>query len=153
MIAAEFFGLVGIPDCIFDAVGRLGLRGIFGSGPGSGSVMAFVVPFSGVHPALLHASATSSSGWSQPSPLLDLSFQNFPNAWRHTVCVHSGHSAHFRLIYQPCLSRIRPIIRPAMSCRSGIVKPRFLSSVACFKLAYPPCSRLKYSSNSCLPCP
>lgn len=97
---------------------RLGLRGIFGSGPGSGSTIRRVAPASGVQPFARHASATSSSGCSQPSPLLDLSFQNFPNAWRQTVCVHSGHSAHFRLISatpvcQPCARSSAPPCRAA----------------------------------------
>ena len=152
MSAADTFGLVGIPDCIFDAVGRRGRVGIFGTSFG-GRVRLIVAPVPGFHPLAYHASATSSRGKSHPSPFVDLSPQYFPNAWRHTAMTSAGHASHFRFIYQPCLSRIRPIILPAMSCRSGIVKPRFFKSVACFKLAYPPCSRLKYSSNSCLPCP
>lgn len=68
MIAAETFGLVGIPDCIFDAVGRRGRVGIFGSGPGSGSTIRRVAPASGVQPFAHHAFATPSSGWLHPSP-------------------------------------------------------------------------------------
>ena len=115
--------------------------------------MVFVTPFSGVHPGAYHASATPSIGASHPSPCMDLSFQNLPNTCRHTACVHAGHYSHFRFIYQPCLSRIRPIIRPAMSCLSGMWNPLRFRSAACFSDAMPPCKRRKYSSRSCLPCP
>ncbi len=152
MSAAETFGLVGIPDCIFDAAGRRGRVGIFGA-PSSGRVRLIVAPVPGFHPLAYHASATPSSGWSHPSPHMDLSPQNFPNAWRHTAWTFAGHSSHFRLIYQPCLSRIRPIIRPAMSCRSGMWNPLRFRSAACFSDAMPELMRRKYSSRSCLPCP
>ena len=87
MSAADTFGLVGIPDCIFDAVGRRGRVGIFGASI-SGKVRLIVAPVPGFHPLAYHASATPSRGKSHPSPFVDLSPQYFPNAWRHTVCVH-----------------------------------------------------------------
>ena len=114
MSAADTFGLVGISDCIFDAVGRRGRVGIFGA-PYSGKVRLIVAPVPGFHPLAYHAFATSSRGKSHPSPFVDLSPQYFPKAWRHTAMTSAGHASHFRVIYQPCLSRIRPIILPAMS--------------------------------------
>lgn len=152
MIAADTLGPVGIPDCIFDAVGRRGRVGIFGA-PSSGRVRLIVAPVPGFHPLAYHASATASRGLSHPSPPMDLSPQNFPNACLHTAWTSAGHSPHFRFIYQPCLSRIRPIIRPAMSCRSGMWNPLRFRSAACFSDAMPEDTRRKYSSRSCLPCP
>lgn len=51
-----------------------------------------------LHPLAYHASATASRGWSHPSPFVDLSPQNLPNACRHTICVHSGHFAHILML-------------------------------------------------------
>ena len=64
-----------------------------------------------------------------------------------------GNPCTFASCHQPCLSLMRPIMRPAMSCRNGIVNPCRFRSAACLMLAYPPCKRRKYSSRSCLPCP
>ena len=61
MSAADTFGLVGIPDCIFDAVGRRGRVGIFGA-PSSGRVSFTVAPVPGFHPFAYHAFATPSRG-------------------------------------------------------------------------------------------
>ncbi len=61
MSAADTFGLVGIPDCIFDAVGRRGRVGIFGASF-SGKVSLIVAPVPGFHPLAYHASATASRG-------------------------------------------------------------------------------------------
>ena len=78
--------------------------------------------------------------WRQPRFFAAVSIYHCPF---FSPCLH----------YQPCLSLMRPIIRPAMSCRSGMWNPLRFRSAACFSDAMPEVTRRKYSSRSCLPCP
>ena len=90
--------------------GRTGRAGRVGSGR---RTVTEDTPLSGVQPRAYHVFATSSSGWSHPLPLSDLSAHSRPKAYLHTACTSSGQSLHFRVNAMP-----------APSCRSCAAPPR-----------------------------